>query len=187
MDGIRHYSRADARSSDPIHTVPDQGEARRDARIRVFRGEDPLVVIQLLRDAGVPDAGTRVERYRIERDACIRQRARADLAVCSLLLLAVIGMQEWIRPYGAPPRIALWLVAGGMGLKFVIKSSLMLLKAGHVPGDYSRLMPPDPELDPRTSWMERVMTVGFSPLAGYGLLFLMLAAVIGWAVWVMYF
>jgi hypothetical protein len=144
----------------------------------VFRGEEPLVVIQFLRDAQVPDAAAFVDRYCAERAAIIRSRARADLIACAILLLAVLGMQAWIQPMGAPPRILLGLLLGAVGLKSAIKGLIVVLKAGHVPGDFSGLMPPDPELDPRRSWIERAITTGFSPLVGYGLIFLAVAIVI---------
>lgn len=152
--------------------------------MRVFRGEDPRGVVQFLRDAQVPEAAAHVDLYRAERRTCIRARARADLIVCTLVLLAVLGMQEWIRPYGVPPRIALWLLLGAVGLHFVIRSSLALLKAGDIPGDFSRLMPPDPELDPRTSWIERAMTHGLSPLMGYGIILGVVAIVVALGLWV---
>lgn len=158
--------------SDPL-------EARREARLRVFRGEDPLAVVQFLRDAREPAAAALVEKYRAKREACIRSRARADLIVCAILLLAVLGMQAWIRPYGMPPKIALWFLLSIVGLKFAIHALLVLLKGGNLPGDYSGLMPPDPELDPRLPRAERLIKYGVSPLVGYGLIFLAVAIVIG--------
>lgn len=158
--------------------APDPVESRREARLRVFRGEDPIAVIRFLDAATVPDAAAHVDRYRAERGACIRSRARADLIVSSILLLAVIGMWKWIRPMGVPPLLALCFLLGFVGLRFLISALLTALKAGQVPGDFSGLMPPDPELDPHVSWIERALKVGLSPLAGYGLIFLAVAVVI---------
>lgn len=167
--------------------APDFAKLRREARLRVFRGEAPGVVIGFLHDAQVSDAEAFVARLRAEREACIRSRARADLVACTIMLLALVGMYVWIRPMGMPPVLAFLFLFGALILKLALKGSLALLKAGHVPGDFSGLMPPDPELDPRMSWIERAVTVGFSPLMGYGIIFLAVAIVIALGARVMNF